>query len=228
MRERSVTRVLRPKPVRARPPWWGRAKREIGAADPVLAAIIARHPRVALVSRGDAFSTLARSIVGQQISVKAADAVWARFAATLGEVSPKGLLRRRAPTLRRCGLSERKVEYLRDLARHFDDGRIDPRSLAELSDEAVIALLTDIRGIGRWTAEMFLIFNLLRPDVLPMDDLGLLKAISRSYLADVPTRTLLSRSGRERVEVLASAWAPWRSVATWYLWRSLDPVPVEY
>ena len=194
----------------------------------MLAGIIRRHPRVALVSRGDAFSTLARSIVGQQISVKAADAVWARLLAACLELTPPKLLRRRASTLRGCGLSERKVEYLRDLAAHFVDGRVDPVAFMSMDDEAIIERLTDIRGIGRWTAEMFLIFNLLRPNVLPLDDLGLLKAVSLHYLQGVPTRELLARAGRAQVQALAAAWVPWASVATWYLWRSLDPVPVEY
>jgi len=136
--------------------------------------------------------------------------------------------RKRAATLRHCGLSERKVEYLRDLADHFACGRVDPVAMQAMDDDAVIAALTDIRGIGRWTAEMFLIFNLLRPNVLPLDDLGLLKAISRHYFDEMPTETLLKREGRARVERLAVPWTPWRSVATWYLWRSLDPVPVEY
>jgi DNA-3-methyladenine glycosylase II len=211
-----------------RPHYWPRARRALMAADPVLARIIRRHPRVALASRGDPFSTLARSIVGQQISVKAADAVWRRFSAACPSLTPPAVLRRRASTLRGCGLSERKVEYLRDLAAHFADGRVEPASFAAMDDEAIIARLTDIRGIGRWTAEMFLIFNLLRPNVLPLDDLGLLKAVSLHYLDGVPTRELLARQGRERVRSLAAAWQPWSSVATWYLWRSLDPVPVEY
>jgi len=211
-----------------RPAYWPRARRALAAADPVLGGIIARHPRIALVSRGDAFSTLARSIVGQQISVKAADAVWTRLAKACTEMTPPRVLRKRATTLRACGLSERKVEYLRDLARHFESGELDLRALAQMGDEEVIERLTDVRGIGRWTAEMFLIFNLLRPDVFPVDDLGLLRAISRHYLGDAPTRDLLARAGREKVLALASPWAPWRSVATWYLWRSLDPVPVEY
>jgi len=193
-----------------------------------MARIIRRHPRVALVSRGDPFSTLARSIVGQQISVKAADAVWSRVSAACPQMTPAALLRRRATTLRGCGLSERKTEYLRDLAAHFADGRVDPASFAAMDDEAIIERLTDIRGIGRWTAEMFLIFNLLRPNVLPLDDLGLLKAVSLHYLDSVPTRELLAREGREQVRRLAVVWSPWSSVATWYLWRSLDPVPVEY
>jgi len=211
-----------------RPHYWPRARRALAAADPVLARIIRRHPRVALVSRGDPFSTLARSIVGQQISVKAADAVWSRLLTACPQLSPAVVLRRRATTLRGCGLSERKAEYLRDLAAHFADGRVDAASFAAMSDEAIIERLTDIRGIGRWTAEMFLIFNLLRPNVLPLDDLGLLKAVSLHYLDGVPTRDLLRRQGREQVRRLAAAWHPWSSVATWYLWRSLDPVPVEY
>ena len=208
-----------------RPAYWSRAKRALAKADPTMGRIIAAHPRVALVSRGDAFTTLARSIVGQQISVKAADAVWGRFCITCGELTPKGVLRRRATTLRGCGLSERKVEYIRDLCAHFISGRVNPVLFAQQDDEAIIAELTDIRGIGRWTAEMFLIFNLLRPNVLPLDDLGLLKAVSVNYLDGKP---VAGREGRARVEALAASWAPWRSVATWYLWRSLDPVPVEY
>ena len=190
-----------------------------------MARIIAAHPRVALATRGDAFTTLARSIVGQQISVKAAQAVWGRFAACCGELAPRAVLRRRATTLRACGLSDRKVEYIRDLARHFVSGRVDPAKFANQSDEEIIAELIDIRGIGRWTAEMFLIFNLLRPNVLPLDDLGLVKAVSLNYFDGAPMQ---SREGRAQIIALAAVWEPWRSVATWYLWRSLDPVPVEY
>lgn len=212
----------------APPAYWTQAKRRLKAADPVLGAIIAAHPRVSLASRGDGFSTLARSIVGQQISVKAADSVWTRLRQACPELSPAGVLRRRLVTLRACGLSARKAEYLRDLARHFVQGRVDLADLAQRSDEQVIAALTDIRGIGRWTAEMFLIFNLLRPDVLPLDDVGLLKAVSRHYLGAVPAADLLRGAGRAGVKQLGARWAPYRSVATWYLWRSLDPVPVEY
>jgi DNA-3-methyladenine glycosylase II len=210
------------------PAFWPHAKRRLSGSDPVLGAIIRRHPRIAMVSRGDAFRTLARSIVGQQISVKAADSVWTRVLAACGEVSPDSVRRRRTATLRGCGLSGRKAEYLRDLAAHFAGCRVDEASLAQMRDEEVIACLTDIRGIGRWTAEMFLIFNLQRPDVLPLDDLGLLKAIGRHYLPGQTPASLLKGEGRQRVVELASRWIPYRSVATWYLWRSLDPVPVEY
>jgi len=219
---------LRSESTALRPPFWPSAKRRLAAADPVLGAIIRRHPRIALASRGDAFQTLARSIVGQQISLKAASAVWGRVVGACGEISPRSVKLRRAATLRRCGLSERKVEYLRDLAAHFADGQVDPASLARMSDDEVIARLTDIRGIGRWTAEMFLIFNLQRPDVLPLDDLGLLKAVGRLYLAGRTPVSLLKGEGRQQVVEVAGRWVPYRSVATWYLWRSLDPVPVEY
>lgn len=190
-----------------------------------MASIIAAHPRVALTTRGDPFVTLARSITGQQISVKAAESVWGRFATTCVDLTPRGVLRKRAPTLRACGLSDRKVEYIRDLAAHFVDGRIDPTRFSGQDDESIIAELSAVRGIGRWTAEMFLMFNLLRPNVLPLDDLGLLKAVSVHYFDGKP---IIGRDGKARVTQLAQTWAPWRSVATWYLWRSLDPVPVEY
>jgi DNA-3-methyladenine glycosylase II len=205
-----------------KPLYWSRAKRALRARDPVLAAIMARYPRGTLVARGDPFHTLARAIVGQQISVRAADAVWLRVHASCARFAPRELLRKRVTTLRACGLSERKLEYLRDLAQHFDREHIDAAMLQRLGDDEVVARLTEVRGIGRWTAEMFLIFNLLRPDVLPLDDFGLLKAISVHYLDGEPVERLASRQGRARIAQLAQNWAPWRSVATWYLWRSLD------
>jgi DNA-3-methyladenine glycosylase II len=211
-----------------KPAYWDHARRTLLRRDATLAAIIRRYPRVSLATRGDPFATLARSIVGQQISVRAADAVWGRLVGACPELTPARLSRLRPTTLRRCGLSARKVEYLRDLAAHFRSGRIDPDRFASLDDEAVIAELTDVRGIGRWTVEMFLIFNLLRPDVLPLDDIGLLKAVGLHYLGGATAQQLLRGDGRRQVIAIAEAWAPWRSVATWYLWRSLDPVPVEY
>lgn len=208
------------------PSYWPRAKRALRLADPVLAAIIAGHPRGTLVSRGDPFTTLGRAIVGQQSSVQAAAAVWDRVRGVCPDFAPRAVLRRRPTTLRACGLSDRKVEYLRDLAAHFDNEHLTEASLRAMGDEEVIERLTAVRGIGRWTAEMFLIFNLFRPDVLPLDDLGLLKAVSVHYLDGEPVERLASRAGRARIERLAQNWAPWRSVATWYLWRSLEKLPV--
>ena len=204
-----------------KPAYWEQACLELAGADPVLAELIGRYPGMSLVSRGDAFHTLARSIVGQQISVKAADSVWRRFEAALGEIDSGRILATSTETLRGCGLSARKVEYLCDLASHHQAGRLDPAQWQNWADEAIIDELTSIRGIGRWTAEMFLIFYLLRPDVLPLDDIGLLRAIAEHYHGG-------ERRPRRQVQQQGEIWRPWRSVATWYLWRSLDPVPVEY
>jgi len=203
------------------PSYWQQASSELALADPVMAAMVARYEGTTLVSRGDPFSTLARSIVGQQISVKAADSVWARFVAVLPAVTPAGVLAISPEALRACGLSARKVEYVGDLARHFSDGQIHTARWSQMSDEDIIVELTAVRGIGVWTAEMFLIFNQLRPDVFPLDDIGLQKAVALHYCQG-------ERPVRRELLKLGEAWRPWRSVATWYLWRSLDPVPVEY
>jgi DNA-3-methyladenine glycosylase II len=207
--------------VTVRPEYWLRAKRTLARRDPVLAQIMRERPRIALVSRGDPFQTLARSIVGQQISVKAAQSVWNRLAGAVPAVVPEAMAGLRLRRLRACGLSARKSEYLRDLARQFVDGTVRVERWPEMDDEAVIAELVQVRGIGRWTAEMLLMFSLLRPDVLPVDDLGLRRAAARHYFGGKDV-------GAEALRALGAQWAPWRSVATWYLWRSLDPVPVEY
>jgi DNA-3-methyladenine glycosylase II len=204
-----------------KPEYWDRAKRALMRRDPVMAAIVRAHPKVFLVYRGEPFFTLTRAIVGQQISVKAAQSVWDRLRACVGEMTPQNVLARKRPDLRACGLSDRKTEYIADLAQHFADGRIHVHRWPQMGDEEIIAELVEVRGIGRWTAEMFLMFNLLRPDVLPIDDLGLQRAICLQYFEG---RSVSPRTMRR----VASAWAPWRSVATWYLWRSLDPIPVEY
>jgi DNA-3-methyladenine glycosylase II len=203
------------------PEYWQAACAELAAADPVMAELIARYPNCVLGDRGDPFQTLARAIVGQQISVKAADSIWARFAALAEPVAPQSVAALDPDELAASGLSRRKVEYLVDLAGHFIDERIRPARWKRMEDEAVIAELVDVRGIGRWTAEMFLIFNLRRPDVWPVDDIGLQKAVALHYLGgERPTPTALRQHGERH--------APWRTVATWYLWRSLDPVVVQY
>ena len=203
------------------PDYWQHASVALAQSDPVMAGLVERFSGASLVSRGDPFATLARSIVGQQISVKAADSVWLRLATALPLLAPAQLLACDSQTLRACGLSARKVEYLGDLSRHFSSGEIHLSRWLSMSDTEIIAELTAVRGIGVWTAEMFLIFNQLRPDVFPLDDIGLQKAVARHYFAgERPSRGALAAYGER--------WRPWRSVATWYLWRSLDPLPVEY
>jgi DNA-3-methyladenine glycosylase II len=199
------------------PDYWDEAARELGARDPVIDKLARRYEGLTVGSRGDAFSTLARAIVGQQISVKAAQSVWQRLVAEVVEIKPGNVAAADAVRLRSCGLSGQKSAYLSDLAQRFATGTLEPSRWNELDDEALIAELTQVKGIGRWTAEMFLIFYMARPDVLPLDDIGLQRAMSLHYNAGRP----LSKLKMRRV---AKAWAPWRSVATWYMWRSLDPL----
>jgi DNA-3-methyladenine glycosylase II len=189
--------------------------------DRVMGRIIPQFGAGCIESRGDAFTTLARSVVGQQISVKAAQSVWGRFESLARRMTPQAVLRLKVDDMRAAGLSARKVEYLVDLALHFDGEKLKPDRWTTMDDESIIKELVAIRGIGRWTAEMFLIFHLLRPNVLPLDDVGLIKGISLNYFSGEP----VSRSDAREV---AQAWQPWCSVATWYIWRSLDPVPVAY
>lgn len=204
-----------------KPDYWLRAKRALAKKDPTMARIMREHPKVFLTPRGEPFFTLARAIVGQQISVKAAQSVWNRLVECVGVVTPEKVLAKERKLLRACGLSDRKTEYIADLAQHFASGAIHMHRWPQMSDEEIIAELVEVRGIGRWTAEMFLMFNLLRPDVFPLDDLGLQKGICVAYFKG---RKVSLRTMRR----LGEGWRPWRSVATWYLWRSLDPVPVEY
>ena len=207
------------------PEYWDEACRHLARRDRVMKKLIPQFGEARLQSRGDAFTTLARSIVGQQISVKAAQSVWDKFAERVGgastRIKPAAVLALDTPTLRGAGLSARKAEYLGDLARHFEAGSVHVGQWQQMDDEAIIDELVAIRGIGRWTAEMFLIFHLMRPNVLPLDDLGLIKGISQSYFSGEPV-------SRAEARELGEGWAPYRSVATWYLWRSLDPLPVEY
>ncbi len=204
-----------------RPDFWDEACKHLMKKDRVMKRLIPQFKDAALQTRGNAFVTLARSIVGQQISVKAAQTVWDRFALLAPQMTPKRVLKLKVDDMRAAGLSARKVEYLVDLAVHFDTHQLRVNQWTALPDEDIITELTAVRGIGRWTAEMFLIFHLTRPNVLPLDDVGLINGISRNYFSG----EAVSRSDAREV---AAAWAPYCSVATWYIWRSLDPVPVDY
>ena len=219
--QRAGGKCLTAAQLEGRPDYWDEACDALMRADRVMRRLIPEHGLARLQSRGDAFQTLARSVVGQQISVKAAQAVWDRFAARVGEVVPQRVLEQSTEALRGCGLSQRKCEYLSDLAEKFASGQVHPTQWDAMGDEAIIAELVAIRGIGRWTAEMFLMFHLLRPDVLPLDDIGLQRGISQRYFSGEAV-------SRSELREVAQAWAPWRSVGTWYIWRSLDAIAVEY
>ena len=204
-----------------RPAYWDKACADLVKRDRILKKLIPKFGPVHLLSRGDPFVTLARSVVGQQISVASAQAVWAKVEAACPKLVPQQFIKLGQEKLTACGLSKRKAEYVLDLAQHFVSGALHVGKWTSMEDEAVIAELTQIRGIGRWTAEMFLIFNLSRPDVLPLDDLGLIRAISVNYFSGEPVT-------RSEAREVAANWEPWRTVATWYMWRSLDPLPVDY
>ena len=203
------------------PPYWQEACRHLMKRDRVMKKLVPQYAGTSLQSRGDAFITLARSIVGQQISVKAAQSVWDRFEKLPRKMVPTQVLKLKVDDMRAAGLSARKVEYLVDLALHFANNQVHMAEWAEMDDEAIITELVAIRGIGRWTAEMFLIFHLMRPNVLPLDDIGLQNGISRAYFSGEPV-------SRSEIREVAASWAPFCSVATWYIWRSLDPLPVSY
>ncbi|MCW5670605.1 MAG: DNA-3-methyladenine glycosylase 2 family protein [Hydrogenophaga sp.] len=216
-----ATSVVVPEVNPEAPGYWVDACRHLMKRDRVMKKLIPQHGSACLQSRGDAFVTLARSIVGQQISVKAAQSVWDRFEQLPRKMVPAQVLKLKVDDMRAAGLSARKVEYLVDLALHFANDQVHVSQWAEMDDEAIIAELVAIRGIGRWTAEMFLIFHLMRPNVLPLDDLGLQNGISRAYFSGEPV-------SRSEIREVANSWAPFCSVATWYIWRSLDPLPVSY
>ena len=203
------------------PPYWNRARRHLLAVDPALGMIIRKCGRGKLVARNDGFFSLARSIVGQQISVKAAQSIWNKLEQKVGGISPERVIQRTALELRECGVTRQKSTYLLDLAHHFTKGDLREQNWEELNDNEVKNLITRVKGIGPWTAEMFLIFHLLRPDILPVGDVGIQNAMKLHFNENkqMTAQEMISR---------AESWRPWRSVASWYLWRSLDPLPVDY
>jgi DNA-3-methyladenine glycosylase II len=205
----------------ARPAYWDRACADLVKRDRILKKLIPKFGPVHLVNRDDPFTTLARSVVGQQISVTAAQAIWQRVVDVCPKQLPEQFIKVGREKLQACGLSKRKSEYILDVAQHFVSGAVHVDKWTSMEDEAVIAELTQIRGIGRWTAEMFLIFNLSRQDVLPLDDLGLIQAISVNYFSGEPVT-------RSEAREVAANWEPWRTVATWYMWRSLYPIPADH
>lgn len=202
------------------PDYWTQACQTLSTRDPIMANLIAQYPDSRLSSRGTPFVTLLRSIVGQQISIKAAAAIWQRFI-TAFTLTPPSLRNQSLSALRQVGLSHRKAEYIHAVCDYFIHNDIDANYFKQHDDDSIIQSLSTIRGIGRWSAEMFLIFTLLRPNVFPVDDLGLLRALEKHYHGSRLTPALARRTYRPQFE-------PWCSVATWYLWRSLDPVEVQY
>lgn len=200
------------------PAKWQQALSALSRQDPVLKRLIKAHGTGRLRRRRDPFVALSRSIIGQQLSVKAAQSIWLRLVDMAGTIEPETIVASGIGQLRECGLSANKSAYVLELATHFLDGTIDTAIWRRLADEEVIQELTRLKGIGRWTAEMFLIFHLLRPNVLPLDDAGLQRAMRLHYGEG-------KALSRPRMRAIAQHWQPWCSVATWFMWRSLDADP---
>ena len=204
------------------PDYWREAGETLARRDSILRPIIARYAdEPGLASRGEAYQTLLQSIVNQQISVKAGASIWRRIHLQIGEPTPKRIIAAGLSPLRECGLSEKKGEYAIALAERFLRGEFNSAQLAQMDDGKAAESLMRARGIGLWTAQMFLMFHLLRPDILPLDDVGLRRAMSKCYHDGEPL-------SREEMEMAAERWRPWRTVAVWHLWRSLDPLPIAY
>ena len=207
--------------IKKKPVFWSTAKKELKKKDKKLGKIIEKYQQDFLYSKSDPFLTLARSIVGQQISVKAAQSIWDKLIFKIGKINPNIIIKTHSNRLKSAGLSRQKVQYLKNLSIAFLNNDLKIKSWDTMSDEDIISDLTKIKGIGRWTAEMFLIFNLCREDVFPLDDIGMIKGICKIYNQAYPIK-------KEILIQIGNKWKPYRSVATWYLWRSLDPIPVEY
>ncbi|TVQ37484.1 MAG: DNA-3-methyladenine glycosylase 2 family protein [Spirochaetaceae bacterium] len=204
--------------------WWQQACKDLSSRDLVIAGLVRRHRGDRLRGSGHAFRTLVNAIVGQQISVAAADSIWARLTHAFPGAAPEALAAADTGALRAVGLSNQKAACVRNAALAFCAGTIDPAAWDRMSDDEIRADLTALRGVGPWTADMMLIFHLHRPDVLPLGDIGLVNAAARLYGWSLDD----DRQRRQRLRDHAERWRPWRTVATWFIWRDLDAEPVVY
>jgi DNA-3-methyladenine glycosylase II len=200
------------------PFYWQEAIDILQNQDKIIGNLITAYPDEVLTNNHNPFYTLMRAVVGQQISVKAAEAVWQRLSVQLQAITPDNFLTLKEEQLRQCGLSRQKINYITHVAKAFNDGLLTPSKWWEMSDKEVIKQLTEIKGIGQWSAQMFLIFHLHRPDILPLADLGLINAIKQHY----------GNITKTEIITLSEQWQPYRTVAVWYLWRSLDPFIIQY
>jgi len=206
-----------------RPPvYWHKAKRILSKNDPVIRKIIKKHKKGFLVTKNNPFFSLCRTIVGQQISTKAADSIWVKFEKKCKKkINPKKILNLKTRDLKGVGLSRQKVKYIKNLAKCFKNKSFNPQEIKKMNDEEATNYISQLKGLGAWSAHMFLMFTLNRPDIFPIKDLGLLKAISKNYRVTYPPSIKF-------VEKISKKHKPYRTVSTWYLWRSIDPVDVEY
>jgi len=204
------------------PVYWERAKRILSKRDPVLRKVIKKYKSGFLTTRNDPFFSLCRTIVGQQISTKAADSIWSKFEKKCRKhIVPNRVLKLSSSSLKSAGLSRQKVKYLKNIAKNFKNKSFNVRELKKMKDEEAINYITKLKGLGIWSAEMFLMFNLNRRDVFPTKDIGLLRAISKNYITSYPP-------SKKFLNKISKLHAGYRTVFTWYMWRSIDPTDVEY
>ena len=206
-----------------RPPlYWKKAKRILSKKDPVLRKIIKKYNKGFLTTRNNPFFSLCRTIVGQQISTKAADSIWSKFEKKCKKnINPNTILKISSRNLKRSGLSRQKISYLKNIAKAFKNKSFDTKKLRIMSDEDAIEYITKLKGLGVWSAEMFLMFNLNRPNIFPIKDIGLLRAISKNYEKSYPP-------SKRFLDKISNLHLGYRTVLTWYMWRSIDPADVEY
>ena len=204
------------------PKYWHKAKKLLSKKDPILKKIIKKFNKDYLKTRNNPFFSLCRTIVGQQISTKAADSIWLKFEAKCKKkISPNIVIKLSTSSLRAAGLSRQKVSYLKNIAKSFQSNSFNIKELKKMDDDLAIQYITKLKGLGIWSAQMFLMFNLNRPDIFPTKDIGLIRAISKNYKTSYPpSQRFLNKISKKHYG--------YRSVFTWYMWRSIDPVDVEY
>ncbi len=204
------------------PKYWYKAKKMLSKKDPVLKKIIKKFDKGFLKTRNDPFFSLCRTIVGQQISTKAADSIWIKFEKKCKKkILPNTVLKLSSSELRSVGLSRQKISYLKNIAKSFKNKSFNVKELKKMDDDLAIEHITRLKGLGVWSAQMFLMFNLNRPDIFPIKDIGLIRAISKNYNTSYPPN-------QKFLNKLSELHLGYRSVFTWYMWRSIDPVDVEY
>mgnify|MGYP001318167961 CR=1 FL=1 len=204
------------------PAYWNNAKRILSKRDPVLRKIINKFNKGFLTTRKDPFFSLCRTIIGQQISTKAADSIWLKFEKKCKKkIIPKNILKLSSSSLKTAGLSHQKISYLKNIAKSFKNKSFKIRNLKKMDDEQAINYITQLKGLGIWSAQMFLMFNLNRPDIFPSKDIGLVRAISKNYKTSYPP-------SERFLNKISKLHLGYRSVFTWYMWRSIDPTDVEY
>ena len=204
------------------PTYWQKAKKILSKRDPILRRIIKKYKWGALSTRNNPFFSLCRTIVGQQISTKAADSIWHKFEKKCKKrIIPNTVLKLSSRTLKNAGLSRQKISYLKNIAKNFRNKSFSIKELKKMNDEEAINYITKLKGLGVWSAEMFLMFNLNRPNIFPVQDIGLLRAISKNYKTSYPP-------SKRFLDKISKLHAGYRTVFTWYMWRSIDPTDVEY